>query len=122
MKLGDEVVCIDSYNSSGLISLGDVYVVQATKGEDIWIRGKQRWWPKSRFVLKGQDKKMSINLVEEIELMKKVIELEGTLRERTQVEIANDIGNGPMRAAHEVAVNDIIATARMIVAKADGTS
>jgi hypothetical protein len=60
------------------------------------------------------------NIVDEIEVLKNAINLEEELREATDLEMRNNIEMGPMRVAHDDAVNRVAIAARSLVAKFDG--
>lgn len=62
-----------------------------------------------------------INIVDEIDMLKAKIELEASLREATDVELRNNVTDGPMNSAHQAIVEDIIQVARTIVDKADAS-
>jgi|HubBroStandDraft_2_1064218.scaffolds.fasta_scaffold1100196_1 hypothetical protein len=60
------------------------------------------------------------NVVEELDVLKKKTDLEATLREAVDLELRNNIENGPMRQAHDASIEAVVDAARALVTKADG--
>lgn len=59
------------------------------------------------------------NVVTELEILKNAMDLEVELRHATDVELRNNIDNGPMRVAHDAAIDAVVQAARALVDKAD---
>ena len=62
-----------------------------------------------------------VNLVDEIDALKQRIDLEGELRNATDLELRNGEEEGPMQHAHDTSIENVIACARALVEKADAT-
>jgi hypothetical protein len=58
------------------------------------------------------------NLVNEIEVLKNALGLEENLRQATSTEFANGEQHGPMRQAHDAAIEQVVNAARRLVEKA----
>lgn len=58
------------------------------------------------------------NVVDELDLLKMVLDNELSLRQATDVEFRNGVQNGPMRQAHDAAILQVVAAARALVVKA----
>jgi|HubBroStandDraft_1064217.scaffolds.fasta_scaffold99124_2 hypothetical protein len=63
------------------------------------------------------------NIVDEIDILKDKIETEVSLRHATDVEMRNEPNDeeGPMRAAHDASLEELVAAARALIAKVDGS-
>jgi hypothetical protein len=59
------------------------------------------------------------NIVDEIAVLKRAIDLEETLREATSVEWAQGLTGGPMQKSHEVAILGLLKAAKALVEKAE---
>lgn len=55
------------------------------------------------------------NLVNQLDLLKKMLDTEAVLRAATQTELVQGIQNGPMHQAHDASIADVIAAANALI-------
>jgi hypothetical protein len=55
------------------------------------------------------------NIVNQLKLLRKALDAEEVLREATQNEFNNGITDGPMRQAHDAAIQSVINAAQQLI-------
>lgn len=59
------------------------------------------------------------NVVDQLNALKSMLDVELLLRNAARAEFANGIQEGPMKTAHDAAIENVIAAAKALVEKAD---
>ena len=62
------------------------------------------------------------NIVNELDYLRKCLEIEGSLREAATQEFNNGIQNGTMKQAHDKAIQDTLAAAKNLVAVSEANA